>query len=240
MQGGRLPLIDICDIQRSRNEVHGDCIPLYNALSFRGNISTPDKLYLIHTDPSSESMFALTDSLTLTRIDSDSAILDRNSENIVILNVLKNYLLQTSLFYDQEIYWFFLLMKHDEIFNVILSQDNKFINQLFRIDTTSKKFIGFSVSFNIFNVTLFTHNFFDIFSLFCKYFKGEKVQSNVEIIKDLKSIFNNKELLCSIYDLALYKKQILSFHKETRPILLSDLFAKNNKNLENTKVIIDS
>jgi hypothetical protein len=126
-----------------------------------------------------------------------------------------------------EVPLYYLYINNDDIFNIFISSKNKSLDDIFRIDKISSKFVGMSLTFNIFNLSLFTYTFFDILEIFFNYFKikddinkttDEKIKRKrenefrkyeMDIRTSLDNIFaDKKEYIESMSDLALHKKNI--------------------------------
>ena len=208
MQGGQLPLAcDQVQCTKSRIDMINTCIPLYSTFFFDGNIVDKSETFFIHYKSESSKTYKLLDSLLLEELNEPVSI--SNSETYNKIDIIKYF--QKSVT-KRNIPCMYFFLNHDDVFNVSLSSSNKIYDDIFR--TTNGIFIGFSVSFNIFNLSLFTYTFFDILDLFDECFTslndGSKKIDTKFVTNKLMNIYNNKETLCKLYDLSLYKKEILT------------------------------
>jgi hypothetical protein len=216
MRGGELPFNNDCThitCNTERNNVLDKCIPIYNTFLFNGNILYSDKKHYVHFSNPTKKTYVLTDSLNLEEIDDVPTIENQEKFNV---NDISDYF-DKALIIDN-IPCLFLFLDPTDVFNVIMSNPKKVIENIFRLN--NNKFIGFSITFNIFNVALFTHTFFDILKVFFICFemlegKSKKIDANV-VSESVKNIYQNKELLCKLYDLAVYKKEIFTMSNKNK------------------------
>jgi hypothetical protein len=224
MIGGDLPLLDKC-CKDTREQFIKECVPLYNMIVSNKKlfIKENDKQYTIYYSSSATETYEINQingkiNKVDTVIDDDYFFDQQNFPINRVINI-KSY----------EMPLYYLYINNDDIFNIFISSKNKSLTDIFRIDRISEKFVGMSLTFNIFNLSLFTHTFFDIFEIFCDYFSikddisktiDEKIKRKKEndfskfeaiIRMALDNLFkNSKEYIVSISDLALHKKNITS------------------------------
>ena len=248
MRGGELPFIlnnecvhdDTLICTKKRSDVISQCIPLYNTSLFEGNILDQSQQHYIHFNNNESKTYVLTDSLLLKEI--TNFTLPQNNESFEKSHLMKYF--KNSLTIGN-IPCIYLFIDPIDVFNVIISKINpisKISNDIFRI--SNNNFIGFSMSFNIFNVALSTHTYFKILEIFniCfnKLNSGEKLQNNF-FIEKIKTIYPNKEAMCKLYDLISYKKEIVTMtnKEECRKKFLDKTFAcANSDNIQKETIII--
>ena len=239
MRGGELPfLCEKSHCTKPRIDIINMCIPLYSTFFFDGNIVDNSGKYFIHYKGNSFKTYKLLDSLLLEEI--NFHINDFETYDAVTLDIDDYF--QKSLT-KNNIPCVYLFLKHADVFNIALSSPKKIYDDIFR--HTNNIFIGFSASFNIFNLSLFTHTFFDILDLFDECFTllntgPKKIDTNF-VANNLKNIYKNKESLCKFYDLAVYKKEILTMTNKNnnRELFLNNKFGcadlSNNKSVDQQK-----
>ncbi len=236
--GGMLPNIKNCPCDSiSRNSYFTECIPLYNMISSEKNLVFEENniIYTIFYNSNDSETYI---------VNQFDGIIDESQEKTRIIsedmsfNDKKNDYVNKILQIDNvKIPLYYMYINNDDVFNILLSSDSKILKDLFRF-TDTKKFVGMSITFNIFNISLFTHTFFDILKIFIFYFnkkdklnlkiKSASLQEKKTLIKkfsqienDIKkmllNIYDNKrEYLTNIYDLYYYKKKILTKNNDER------------------------
>ena len=211
--------------------------PIFH-IFFDGNIVDDSGQFFIHYKGKSFKTYKLLGSLLLEEIKFPT----NNNETYDDVTINIDDYFQKSLT-KNNIPCMYLFLNHNDVFNVALSSSKKIYDDIFR--STNNMFIGFSASFNIFNLSLFTHTFFNVLDLFDECFTllnvgSKKIDANF-VAKKLMDIYINKETLCKLYDLAVYKKEILTMTNKNnnRELFLNKKFgcveSLNNNSIDQQK-----
>jgi ankyrin repeat protein len=255
--GGKLPILKddnhkLCHddkiIDQEREYVINNCIPLYNTKNIDLNIiikkNNTDYFFHYNNENSSNYLLNIND-LSLSKYDKKVEYnkIEKNKLNRKYLKQYLNFLYVKNDLETVNIPYYFILLDHEQIFNIYLNLVNKNLdkNPYFRTlskvndSTIMHKFVGMSLSFNIFNLSLFTHTYFDAIELFLFVLSwGKDIKKNSGTIKKRiqeKLIYLYKDIdLELIHDLSIYKKKINILSLNDR-----DAFGKTKFRSENEK-----
>jgi ankyrin repeat protein len=269
--GGKLPILKddnhkLCHdnkiIEQEREYVIDNCIPLYNTKNIDLNIiikkNNTDYFFHFNNENSPNYLLNIND-LSLNKYDKKVEY-NKIEKNKLNRKYLKQYLNFSYVKNDSKtvlnIPYYFTLLDYEQIFNIYLNLVNKNLdkNPYFRIlsktndNTIMHKFIGMSLSFNIFNLSLFTHTYFDAMEIFLFVLSwGKDIKRNGGLIKksiqeQLSNLYKDIDLEL-IHDLSIYKKKINILSSNERDIFVKTKFRSDNEkykdiiNLENDNMI---
>lgn len=242
--GGNLPFlddsdcsyIDQCPIHNfgecKRTALLKKCLPLYNIFHSGINIYVKDNnvTYPLHYSEKDNKSYIMNHKFSL------SPMLDKytGQPSIEINDFHTNYFNYEIKFNETHIPYLYLLLKKTDIFDIYLAHTEHGKspkNNIFRSTTIQKtdsstgmyyhRFVAMSISWNIFNLSLFTHTFFEVMELFHKLF----TDSSIDISQELGKIYQNYNLN-NLYQIIKYTKAIKTLNK----LYVNDVMNSDYKN----------
>jgi hypothetical protein len=225
MLGGKIPVQENCCTHNIEREKYiKQCIPLYNMINSNKNFFFEDdenkNTYTIFHSTSNNT------SCKLNQINANIECIDKKKINPddTFDNKIDTYIDKYIVISNIQIPLYYMYINNDDIFNIFLSSENKIAEDIFRFTDGDRKFVGMSLTFNIFNFALFSYIFFDVLEIFFDYFNlkhtGNKELKNFKKNTGIKldNIFKKRrEYVENMHDLSVYKKKII-----TKNIKLND------------------
>jgi len=219
MFGGGFPEINDCICMSKTKQAYlNDCVLMYNLIKSRKNICFLDdnEQYTIYYADKNSDTYIFDQNTGIMKksemVATDDVFFTMSDElNNSFLDIDKN--IKIPLYY--------LSLNNNDIFNIYISNADT-NDDLFRI--FDGKFLSMSVTFNIFNLSLTTHTFFDVLKIFINVFdifknpiSKDKLQNSRHIKKLIRTKLNDiylpkKQIIEKLNHLFTFKKKVITLN----------------------------